>query len=70
MRYTRESLYHYCQENNILLLKNYVDVKITRDNYIEGKCTTINCEYTFNKTYRQLVKTGSYCNECMKQIIF
>lgn len=68
MKYTAETLLNYCQEHNITLLQNYKDIKITRENYIEGKCNTINCEYTFNKTFRQLVKTGSYCDKCMKQI--
>ena len=69
MKYTTETLLNYCQEHNIILIKNYQDDKIKRENFIEGKCTTINCEYTFNKTFRQLVKTGSYCDECMKQIV-
>jgi hypothetical protein len=68
MKYTAETLLNYCLEHNITLLQNYKDIKITRENYIEGKCNTINCEYTFNKTFRQLVKTGSYCDKCMKQI--
>lgn len=57
MRFNIEKLYQYCRENNITLLKNYNNVKINRDNYIEGNCSCVNCIYTFNKTFQQLVKT-------------
>ena len=69
MQYTTEALYKFCETNNITLIKNYQDIKIKRENYIEGNCSSLDCMYTFNKTFRQLVKTGSYCEECMKQIV-
>lgn len=69
MLYTTDALYKYCETNNIILLKNYKDIKITRENYIEAKCSTINCCNVLNKRFRQLVETGSYCNVCMKQIV-
>ena len=69
MLYTRETLYQYCESNNITLIKNYKDIKLKRENYIEGKCSSVDCINTFNKIFRQLVKTGAYCEECMKQIV-
>ena len=61
MQYTTEALYKFCKTNNITLIKNYQDIKIKRENYIEGNCSSLDCMYTFNKTFRQLFKTGSYC---------
>jgi hypothetical protein len=66
MKYNNETLVEYCNTNNIVLLKNYENIK--RESYIEGKCTYENCENNFNKNFRQLVKTGAYCGECMTKI--
>jgi hypothetical protein len=68
MRYNSTTLYQYCETNNIILKQNYNDVNINRENYIEGKCLTLNCLDIFNKNFRQLVKTGAYCEKCMKKI--
>ena len=65
MKFNNETLIDYCNNNDIQLLKNYD--KINRESYIEGKCIN-NCENTFNKNFRQLVKTGAYCADCMKII--
>lgn len=65
MFYNAVTLLEYCKNNNIQLLKNYD--KINRESYIEGKCVN-NCEKEFNKNFRQLVKTGAYCDDCMKII--
>ena len=69
MQYTTETLYQYCETNNIILIQNYKDINIKRENYVEGKCSSVDCINTFNKIFRQLVKTGAYCEECMKQIV-
>lgn len=69
MKYTTETLYQYCESNNITLIKNYQNSKINRDNYIEGNCSSLCCANIFNKKFQQLVKTGSYCDVCMKQIV-
>jgi hypothetical protein len=65
MKFNNETLIYYCNNNDIQLLKNYD--KINRESYIEGKCIN-NCENSFNKNFRQLVKTGAYCSDCMKII--
>lgn len=66
MLYNATSLHEYCYANNIQLLKTYDNVN--RDNYIEGKCIIVNCLHQFNKTFRQMVKTGAYCINCMDKI--
>ena len=67
MQYNTTTLYQYCDSNNIVLIRDYKNIKIKRENYIEGKCSTINCPDIFNKTFRQVVKTGAYCEKCIKQ---
>jgi hypothetical protein len=66
MLYNNETLKLYCDENNIELLENYTNVKINRDNYVKGVCKSIlkSCDKIFNKSFRQLVKTGPYCLNC------
>ena len=68
MKYTTETLYKFCETNNITLIKNYQDNKIKRETYIEGNCSSINCLNIFNKSFRHMVKTGSYCKECTNKI--
>lgn len=62
--YNKIYLQTYCEMNNIILINNYE--KTNRNTRIEGKCLTPNCNNTFNKVFRQLVKTGGYCNTCSK----
>ena len=66
MKYNNETLISYCNDNNVTLLQNYCNININRDKYIEGKCK--DCDNTFNKTFRQLVKTGAYCQNCIIKI--
>ena len=62
--YNVNYLQNYCEQNQIILIKNYE--KTNRDTKIEGKCLSLNCSYNFDKVFRQLVKTGGYCNNCSK----
>ena len=66
MKFNSETLIEYCNTNNITLLKSYDN--INRYSYIEGKCISNECNNTFNKNFRQLVKTGAYCGDCMTKI--
>ena len=66
MKFNNETLIEYCNTNNITLLKSYEN--INRESYIEGKCIYNECENNFNKNFRQLVKTGAYCGDCMTKI--
>lgn len=64
--YNYNCLLNYCEVNNIKLDKDYKDIKVTRDTFIEGYCSYDNCVLKFNKTFRQLKKTGAYCILCSK----
>lgn len=64
--YNYNNLILYCQENKIILLKDYTNINVTRDTFIFGKCNTLNCNKNFNKTFRQLKKTKNYCELCSK----
>jgi len=69
MRFTTDALINYCNDNNITLIRNYdkeLKTQINRNSHIEGKCIYDCCNKIFNKNFRQLVKTGAYCDGCMK----
>ena len=66
MKFNSETLIEYCNTNKITLLKSYE--KINRESHIEGKCIYNECNNTFDKNFRQLVKTGAYCSSCMTNI--
>lgn len=68
MKYTSQTLSQYCNENKIQLVNDYTFENINRESYIEGNCITENCISKFNKCFRQLVKTGAYCEPCMQSI--
>ena len=55
----------FCNDNNITLLNDYSNEKITRETRIEGKCLTNECENNFDKTFRQLYNFGGYCKKCI-----
>jgi hypothetical protein len=65
MFYNNETLTKYCIDNNVNLLEDYSQIKINRDNYIKALCNTENCNETIDKSFRQLVKTGPYCHNCV-----
>jgi hypothetical protein len=66
MIYNNASLIKHCFNNSIELIEDYTNIKINREYYIKGICKTIvdSCDKTFNKNFRQLVKTGPYCYNC------
>jgi len=66
MRYNSNTLITYCNEYNISMLNDYTNTNITRESHIEFKC--MQCCKEFNKTFRQIVKTGAYCQMCMSNI--
>ena len=65
MRYDYENLIAYCSDNE-LKIKTIEDNKCNRETVIEGHCKTPNCSESFNKSFRQLVKVGGFCEECSK----
>ena len=66
MRYNVEKLYDYCNEKEIKLTNDYTKLDINRESYLEGKCKNEVCDKNFCKDFRQLVKTGPFCLECLK----
>jgi hypothetical protein len=68
MKFNSKTLIEYCDNNHINLLNDYSKIKINRESYIEGNCIYDNCFNSFNKNFRQLLKTGAYCSFCMAQI--
>lgn len=63
-----KSLTEYCLKNEIQLLKSYEGEHIDRDTVIEGNCKTLDCNESFSKPLRQLLKLGGYCLECAKNL--
>lgn len=68
MKYNKTTLVEYCNENDIQLMHDYTNISVNRESHIDGKCINDNCCNNFNKNFRQLVKTGAYCNICMVKI--
>jgi len=66
MKYNSNTLITYCNENNITLIDNNSNANINRESIIELKC--IECFKQITKNFRQLVKTGAYCQKCMNNI--
>ena len=66
--YNRDLFEKFTTENNILLLKGYNNIKITREIKIEARCTVEYCQGTFIKSFRHLIKNGAYCSECMLKL--
>jgi hypothetical protein len=64
--YNYNKLQLYINENKITLIKDYSQVKVTRDSFIEGNCLSSNCKNNFNKTFRQLKKSEGFCEVCSK----
>jgi hypothetical protein len=64
--YNYNNLIIYCNDEHIILNKNYENSKITRDTKIDGICKTDNCNSSFYKYFRNLKKTGPYCEKCTK----
>jgi hypothetical protein len=62
MKYNQELLNDFCINNDLTLLEDYTI--INRNIIIKGKCKNANCNKLFNKTFRVLLKTKNFCNEC------
>jgi hypothetical protein len=64
-KYDYNRLKQYCEENNIVLTKDYSKEKINRETIIEANC--LNCSGDVKKNYRQFVISGCFCETCTKQ---
>ncbi len=68
-KYNFERLQKYCSENNVTLLDDYSNVKLTKDAIIKGNCVYENCNNSFEKKFNNVIKTGGYCKDCIKIIL-
>jgi len=68
IKYDFERLDKYSKENNVTLLEDYSNVKITRNLMIKCKCIYYNCVNEFEKKFFLLIDTGAYCKECIKVV--
>jgi hypothetical protein len=66
IKYTKELLNNYCQENNVKLIKDYSNEKIRCDMSLEGNCSNNDCVNTFKKSFKHLIKNGPFCNQCIR----
>ena len=60
-------LLELCNENNIVLLKDYSSEKVGNKTRIEGNCLSENCGKPFNKTVEVIIKYGGYCKNCSEK---
>jgi hypothetical protein len=58
----------YCKENNLELLEDYSNSYLTKKSCIKVKCNYLNCNKSVEKIFREIEKTGAYCEIC-KNII-
>jgi hypothetical protein len=65
-KYNLQYLMTFCNQNNIILTDEYSNKTINRDTTINGKCISQECEDSFNKSFRELVKLNGYCANCCK----
>ena len=64
MLYNNDTFNKYCEDNQIKLLEHYEEIKLNREHKIKGLCIVNDCNNEFNKSFRQLIKTGAYCYNC------
>ena len=61
IKYNYDYLQTYCKENNITLLKDYLNEMVNRDTIIYAKCIKNDCNENVEKRFRQLNEVGSFC---------
>jgi len=63
-RWNRNKLTKFCIENNVKLLRDYSNERITCDLILEGHCSNINCNLLFKKSFKHLISNGDKCSHC------
>ena len=63
-KFNYESLTSFCNNNMIILSKEYKNDNINRETRIRGKCITDKCLNEFGKSFRSLYRTNGYCKSC------
>jgi hypothetical protein len=67
-KFTYDKLINYCKENNIILVNDHSNIKLTKKSIINAKCQTQHCNLHVEKVFREIEKTGVYCKLCAEQI--
>ena len=67
-KYDLERLDKYCKESGVILIEDYLQVNLTKNSSIKGKCVYENCICEFEKRFENLIKAGGYCKICIKKI--
>ncbi len=65
VRYNREFLERFCQENEIKYEHIDDSVKFGRDTRVRGYCKGEKCDQMFERSIRCLITVGSYCKKCI-----
>jgi len=63
-KYDFERLQNFCNENNVVLLEDYTNVKLRQKSRIIGVCLTENCGKKFDKSFENLYIRNGYCKDC------
>ena len=66
LKYTKELLDSYCKKNNVVMITDYSKEKIWCEMSLEGNCTNSDCRNIFKKSFKYLIKNGSFCMQCSK----
>ena len=61
MRYDYDLLKKYCEENCVILTKDYSEENINRETIIEAKC--LNCDDICSKNFRLIISVGCFCKK-------
>ena len=64
--YNRELFKKFCNEQNIALLKDYSNEKITSKTIVEAKCNTSGCIENVKKPFMAMYLFSIYCTPCTK----
>jgi hypothetical protein len=67
VRYNNKYLNSYCEENSIILLKDYNNTILNRESIIEANCLNKDCENIVEKTFRNFIETGCFCHKHTKE---
>jgi len=67
IKYTKELLLQFCNDNNIILLNDYSDENMNGRTLIKGHCITQYCENNFDKTFMNLYEINGYCKSCISK---
>jgi hypothetical protein len=63
-KFTYEVLQKFSTENNIILIEDYENVKISGHYKIQGNCISENCKNCFLKEFYRLIIDNGYCKDC------